>query len=115
MTIVASLPLPPPSCPAGKSTTGDEATDYDSVDDCTECGVGKYSGEGEACSDCSVGKYSSETGATSCSNCSPGKHIADGAILGAFDESSACTNCASGKFSPAGASVCTSCAAGKYR
>ena len=114
MTIVASLPHPPTSplsCPAGKSTTGDDASDYDSVDDCTECGVGKYSGVGEACSDCSAGQYS-EAGSPSCSDCSAGKHIVDGATGG---ESSVCTNCASGKFSPAGASVCTSCDAGKYR
>ena len=115
MYIIASLLPPTPtstfSCPAGKSTTGDEATDHDSVDDCTECGVGKYSGEGEACSDCSAGRYS-EAGSTSCSDCSAGKHFMEGAT-GA--ESSVCTDCASGKFSPAGASVCTSCNAGRYR
>ena len=116
MTIVASLPNPPSpisplSCLSGKSTTGDEATDHDSVDDCTECGVGKYSGEGEACSDCSAGQYS-ETGSPLCSDCSAGKRIIEGGTGG---ESSVCTNCASGKFSPAGASICTSCDAGKYR
>ena len=104
-------PTPPLSCPAGKSTTGDDATDHDSVDDCTECGVGKYSGEGEACSDCSTSQYS-EAGSPSCSDCSAGKRIIEGGTGG---ESSVCTNCASGKFSPAGASICTSCDAGKYR
>ncbi|GMH92364.1 hypothetical protein TrVE_jg2610 [Triparma verrucosa] len=105
----------PGSCPAGKSTAGDDATDRVSVDDYTECGVGKYSGDGEACTDCSVGQYS-EVGSLSCSDCSAGKHFVEGAsgVVATGGESSVCTDCTSGKFSPAGASVCTSCNAGKY-
>ena len=130
MTIVASLPHPPTSplsCPAGKSTTGDDATDHDSVDDCTECGAGKYSGEGEACSDCSAGQYS-DVGAQTCSNCDAGKsttgdeatdhdHVDDcsncdaGKYSGAGE---ACSNCSADLYSEAGSATCSDCPAGKH-
>ncbi|GMH95941.1 hypothetical protein TL16_g13256, partial [Triparma laevis f. inornata] len=95
-------------CAAGKSTTGSLAENHNSREDCSDCGVGEYSGEGEACTYCAAGKFSQE-GASVCNSCNAGKYSSS---AGSLDE--ACLNCEAGTFSEQGSTYCSICSSGKY-
>jgi hypothetical protein len=89
-------------CPNGQSRSGWG---------CKDCAQGMYRGDGCAttkyCYHCYAGKYSG-VGATTCTNCNPGKYQND-------DRSSACMDCPVGKAAYGTMSTsCKPCSSGTY-
>ncbi|GMH77265.1 hypothetical protein TrLO_g2296, partial [Triparma laevis f. longispina] len=99
-------------CAAGKSTFGTDTSDHDSVGDCSDCGVGTFSGIGEACTGCAVGKYNDSPGSETCTGCAAGKSTT-GSLAENHDSGEDCSNCGVGEYSGIG-EACTGCAAGKH-
>ncbi|GMH76975.1 hypothetical protein TrST_g2739 [Triparma strigata] len=127
------------SCLAGKSTTGDLPDDHDLEEDCTICGAGYYSNEGETCVRCAAGKYLTDSatdrlyhdseddclvcggghhsgdGLHTCIACEAGKYLADnGTASEHHDSEEDCTICEAGKYSQQNSTECIVCPVGRY-
>ena len=102
---------------SGGSVTADQQ--------CTDCGVGKYSTNGE-CVDCQAGQFQNQIGQPACKECTSGRFIP---ISGRDREciecpegryqhnqgQTACLACSTGRYeNEAGSTVCKKCTYGKY-
>ncbi|GMH82697.1 hypothetical protein TrVE_jg3345 [Triparma verrucosa] len=131
-------------CAAGLFLTDDSGLDstlHDSVEDCTICSNGKFSGEGaDICTNCGAGRYLAGDGsdiskhddesdclvcrsgtyqeqdvASSCESCVAGTYLSDdGVDISSHDNVDDCSDCASGKYSGSSWQTCSSCSAGKF-